>query len=142
MRRNFYVDNGLKSVATADQAKDLIRNTMLLCKKGGFRLHKFTSNSEEVINSVPPDGRVKDKKDPLLVSIDPTIEHALGVHWCMESDMLQFRIKLKDKPLSTRGILSTVSSVFNPLSLVAPFILVVLRILAIKSQFFIRSIID
>ena len=96
VRRNFYVDDGLKSVATTDQAKDLIRNTTSLCKKGGFRLHKFTSNSEEVINSVPPDDRAKDTKDPLLISNDP-VERALGVHWCMESDTLQFRIELKDK---------------------------------------------
>ena len=47
----------------------------------------------------------------------------------MESDTLQFRIELKDKPLSRRGILSTVSSVFDPLGLVAPFILVGKRIL-------------
>lgn len=129
VRRNFYVDDGLKSVATTDQAKDLIRNTTLLCKKGGFRLHKFTSNSEEVINSVPPDDRAKDKRDPLLISSDPTMERALGVHWCIESDTLQFRIELKDRPLSRIGILSTVSSVFNPLGLVAPFILVGKRIL-------------
>ena len=65
---------------------------------------------------------VKDKKDPLLISINPTIEHSLGVQWCMESDTLQFRIDLKDQPLSRRGILSTVSSVFDLLGLVAPFI--------------------
>ena len=41
----------------------------------------------------------------------------------MESDNFQFRIHLKDQPLSRRGILSTISSIFDPLGLVAPFLL-------------------
>ena len=41
----------------------------------------------------------------------------------MESDTLGFRIELKDKPLSRRGILSTISSVYDPLGIVSPVIL-------------------
>ena len=129
VRKDFYVDDGLKSVALVDQAKSLISSTKSLCQKGGFRLHKFVSNSTEVLNSVPPEDRATDKKDLSIVSNDPEIERALGVHWCTESDTLQFRIELKDKPLSRRGILSTVSSIYDPLGLVAPVILQGKRIL-------------
>ena len=52
------------------------------------------------------------------------IECALGVRWCIESGTLQFRITLPDRPLSRRRILWIVSSVFDPLGFVAPFILV------------------
>ena len=123
IRRNFYVDDGLKSVASVEQAKDLIKNTKSLCQKGGFRLHKFTSNSREVVSSVPEEDRATDAKDHRLISNDTAVERALGVHWCIESDTLQFRITMQDKPPTRRGILSTVSSVFDPLGLVAPFIL-------------------
>ena len=100
-----------------------------MCQKGGFHLHKFTSNNSEVLNSISPEDRAADKRNPSLVSNDPAIERALGVHWCIESDTLQFRIELKDKPLSRRGILSTVSSIYDPLGLVAPVILQGKRIL-------------
>ena len=123
IRRNFYVDDGLKSVASVEQAKDLIKNTKSLCQKGGFRLHKFTSNSREVVSSVPEEDRATDAKDHRLISNDTAVERALGVHWCIESDTLQFRIIMQDKPPTRRGSLSTVSSVFDPLGLVAPFIL-------------------
>ena len=107
----------LKSVPSVEQAKELIKNTKSLCQKGGFRLHKFTSNSREVLNSVPEEDRATDAKDHRLISNDTDVERALGVHWCIESDMLQFRIILQDKPPTQRGILSTVSSVFDPLRL-------------------------
>ena len=123
------MDDELKSVPYVEQAKELIKSTRSLCQKGGFRLHKFTSNSREVVNSVPEADRAVDAKDHRLVSNDTAVERALGVHWCIESDTLQFRITMQDKPLSRRGILSTVSSVFDPLGLVAPFILVGKQIL-------------
>ena len=129
VRRNFYVDDGLKSVQFVEEAKELIKNTKSLCQKGGFRLHKFTSNNKEVLSSVPQEDRAIDTKDRHLVNDVTAIERALGVHWCIESDTLQFRIIVQDKPLSRRGILSTVSSVFDPLGLVAPFILMGKRIL-------------
>lgn len=86
VRKDFYVNDGLKSVASVEQAKSLISSTKSLCQKGGFRLHKFVSNRREVLNSVPPEDRATDKKNLSLISNDPEIERALGVHWCIESD--------------------------------------------------------
>ena len=82
-----------------------------------------------MLDSVPPEDRATDKKNLSLVSNNPEIERTLGVLWCIESDTLQLRIELKDKPLSRRGILSTLSSVYDPLGLVAPVILQGKRIL-------------
>ena len=129
VRRNFYVDDGLKSVQFVEEAKELIKNTKSLCQKGGFRLHKFTSNHKEVMSPVPQEDRATHRKDCHLVNDFTAIERARGVHWCIESDTLQFKIIVQDKPLSRRGILSTVSSVFDPLGLVASFILVGKRFL-------------
>jgi len=63
IQRNFYVDDGLKSVRSVKVAKELIKNTKSLCHKGGLRLHKFTSNSREVISSVREEDRAVDAKD-------------------------------------------------------------------------------
>ena len=51
------------------------------------------------------------------------MEWALGVSWCMESDTFQFRIELKDRPLTRRRILSRATSVYDPNGFVAPVIL-------------------
>ena len=129
IRDNFYVDDGLKSVADPDVAIDLIRKSKELCKKGGFNLHKFISNRKEVIQRIPKEEQAKGIQNLDLSQNRLPIERALGVQWCVESDTFQFRIEVKDRPLTRRGILSTVSSVFDPLGLVAPFILIGKRIL-------------
>ena len=129
MRRNFYVDDGLTSVPTTSEAIDLITRTRELCARGGLRLHKFVSNSRAVIDSVAPEDRTKGIKDlDLRLDLLP-IERALGVQWCVESDTFQFRITLDDKPLTRRGVLSTICSVYDPLGFVGPVLLVGKQIL-------------
>ena len=55
--------------------------------------------------------------------MNSSIARALGVVWCLENDSLTFRIELKGTPLSRRGILSSISSIFDPMGLVSPFLL-------------------
>ena len=38
-----------------------------MCEKGGLRLHKFVSNSKEVLQSLRPEDRAKDLVDIELV---------------------------------------------------------------------------
>ncbi|XP_063872995.1 uncharacterized protein LOC135107264 [Scylla paramamosain] len=125
VRNNFYVDDGLKSVATMNEAVTLIQQSKELCYKGGFNLHKFLSNNKDVLAAISPHERADGIKSLDFSKNEDTlpIERTLGVEWCIESDTFQFRIKLKDKPLTRRGILSTVSSIYDPLGLVSPLIL-------------------
>lgn len=94
-----------------------------MCSKGGFRLHKFVSNSKEVIRRIPEQDRADGVKELDLDLDSLPLECALGVQWCVESDCFQFAIVLQDKPCTRRGILSTVSSIFDLLGFVAPLLL-------------------
>ena len=112
LKKNFYVDDALKSVPTEKDAIELVQAVKGMCAKGGFNLTKFVSNSREVMMSVPTEDRAKEIKG---LSIDKLpIERALGVHWCIESDTFKFRIELMDKPCTRRGILATISTIFDP----------------------------
>ena len=42
--------------------------------------------------------------------------------WNSENDTLSFRITVKDLPLTQRGMLAIVSSIYDPLELVSPFL--------------------
>lgn len=94
-----------------------------MCKEGGFRVHKFISNRKEVIEAIPAEDRAKDIKDLDLEHEELPSERVLRIEWCMENNAFQFRITLKDKPFTRRGILSTVSSIYDPLGFAAPFLL-------------------
>lgn len=123
VKDDFYVDDGLKSVRTAEDAFALIDSSRKLCKEGGFNLHKFACNEKSVIVQIPEDIRAKDVQDIDLKFEPLPIERTLGIEWCLESDTFRFRISLTDKPATRRGILSSVSSIYDPLGLVAPFLL-------------------
>ena len=45
-RRN--ADDGLKVVASVEEAVELANDIQEMCKRGGFNLHKFTSIRKEV----------------------------------------------------------------------------------------------
>lgn len=123
MHRNIYVDDCLRSVRTEGKAKEQIDGLRQACAKGGFRLTKFICNRRSVLESIPEEERSKDVKTLDLNYDELPIKRALGVQWCVESDTFRFRITIKDKPLTRRGILSIVSSIYDPLGFAAPFTL-------------------
>ena len=100
-----------------------------MCHHAGFNLHKFTSNKREVIEAIPTEDRAKGIKELNLVKDEFPIERALGISWCIESDCFKFHIVVQDRPLAWRGILSTVSTVYDPLGFLAPLLLVGKRLL-------------
>ena len=100
-----------------------------MCHHGGFNLHKFTSNKREVIEAIPTEDRAKGIKELNLVKDEFPIERALSISWCIESDCFKFHIVVQDHPLAWRGILSTVSTVYDPLGFLAPLLLVGKRLL-------------
>ena len=120
IRNDFYVDDGLKSVPTVEEAIGLIKASQGICASAGLQLHKIMSNKKAVLESVPADDRAKGVKDLDLKVDQLPIERALGVTWCVENDTFQFRIELRDRPFTRRGILSTVSSIYDTNGYVAP----------------------
>ena len=121
LRKNFYVDDCLRSEETEDEAITRIDGVRRACSLGGFRLTKFVCNRSRVLNTIPESERAKQVKRFELRNDNIHLERVLGVDWLVESDAFGFRIVLKDKPLTRRGILATVSSIYDPLGMAAPF---------------------
>ena len=128
LKKNFYVDDMLKSTDSVSSATQLIREVVEMCKMGGFNLTKFVSSNPSVLSNLPDEKKASSMKEENL-PCPATIERALGVVWSVENDSFGFHIEMKDSPLTRRGILSTVSSVFDPLGIASPFVLEGRRIL-------------
>ena len=119
--RSFYMDDCLKSVGSAEEMVDLASKLIALCKRGGFRLTKFLSNDQSVLDSLPP----SEVSPRTSVDLDGEhVERALGVHWETTNDMITFSSNLKEAPPTKRGILRTASSLFDPLGFLTPYTIV------------------
>lgn len=91
VKKNFYVDDCLKSIDDEDTAINL-------CTKGGFRLTKWSSNSRKLLNSIPEDERAQGFQDLDLNMDSLPMERALGIQWCAEMDQFKFKINIKRSP--------------------------------------------
>ena len=129
VKEDFYVDNFLKSKDSVGSAINRIFKIKMMCASGGFNLTKFLSNERAIIQSIPYEDRSKNIKNLNLELDSLPVERALGMTWNIENDTLNFLITLKDLPLIRRGILATVSSIYDPLGLVSPLLLRGKRIL-------------
>ena len=123
IRNDFYVDDGLKSVPTVTSAIELVNNVKAMCHQGGFNPQKFILNNKDVIKCIPDSDRAEGVKEIDLDLDTLPLERTLGVQWCIESDSFKFSVVLQDKPCRRRGILSTISSICDPIGFVAPLML-------------------
>ncbi|KAK0133432.1 hypothetical protein N1851_031063 [Merluccius polli] len=105
---NFYVDDLLKSVPSVQEAVQLMADVTAVCQKGGFHLSKWAAKEMMDLNL---------DKDQLHT------ERALGLQWCTESDNFTFNVQPKPQPLTRRGMLSMVCSIYDPLGFLTPFTL-------------------
>ena len=122
LKNNFYVDDMLKSVENDDKAIRLMKDVKSMYQEGGFNLPNFASNSKRVLESFLGKGRkLGIKNSDLLGSLRK--ERALGVLRNVENDTLGFKVNLKEKPLARRGVLSVLSSIYDPLGFGATFLL-------------------
>ncbi|XP_033099342.1 uncharacterized protein LOC117102986 [Anneissia japonica] len=123
MKVNFYVDDCLASAPDQMKTVRMIKDLSNLCLDGGFRLTKWLSNDKEMLNTVPEAERAPELKSLDLNNDDLPTGRTMGVQWSPQLDTLSFNITAAERNYTRRGILSITSSLFDPLGLVAPFIL-------------------
>ena len=119
---DFYVDDGITSVASSEEAISLVQRAQhCLEKEGNLRLHKIASNCEDVMKAFANEDLAKNLKG-LDFSLDNLpLQRSLGLCWDLKKDTFTFRVDAKeDKPYTRRGVLSVVNSLYDPLGFVAP----------------------
>lgn len=123
IRENFYMDDLIAGGDTVQEVRSFSKIIHDVLLKYGFRLRKYSSNSNEVLNELSSELLAKTLAQPRIES-EVAI---LGVAWHPESDV--FRIKLNTQEIETtqtvtkRMILSYISRTFDPLGLIAPIVL-------------------
>lgn len=123
VNRNFYVDDGLTSAQTPEEATTLVREAQSALATASLRLHKVVSTSKEVMQAFPTADRANDLRDLDLTQDNLPAQRSLGVFWDLECDSFTFRVAPPEKPFTRRGVLSVINSVYDPLGLAAPVVI-------------------
>ena len=117
---SFYVDDCLASVPNINDAAKIISGVKALLAKGGFNLTKFVVNDERLLSFVDDDDMAPEVKD-LTMDCHSKV---LGLKWDVKTDDICFDVNVsRSGPVTRRVMLSTVSSLFDPLGLVTPILI-------------------
>ena len=109
------MDNFLKSMSDENYLVKLVREVISVLNSCGFRLNKFISNSAFVLESLP---KTEISSKHVNLDLNSLIsERTLGLIWNIGNDTFTFKPVIKHLADTKRGILSNVSSVFDPLGI-------------------------
>ncbi|XP_065079713.1 uncharacterized protein LOC135702590 [Ochlerotatus camptorhynchus] len=127
---NHYVDDYLDSVDTIEEAVQLAKEVKTVHERGGFELRHWLSSSAEVLKKIGEEPTESTKN--FVVGKGSGSERVLGMIWLPQEDLFSFAIHFRsdlEKLLNgisyptKRELLSLVMSVFDPLGLVANFVI-------------------
>ncbi|VDO89179.1 unnamed protein product [Schistosoma mattheei] len=104
--KSFYVDDYLAFIDNVQNPIELAKTLGLLLGKGEFRLIKWISNCLQVLESVHPEERAEAVREIDFERL-PT-ERMLGLLWNTMVDSFEFEVRIPRRPLTRRGMLSSV----------------------------------
>ncbi|GFT83481.1 integrase catalytic domain-containing protein [Trichonephila clavipes] len=111
------MDDILSGESTLEGAKKLQTRLSQLLERGGFELHKWVSNSPELLKDLSASSYVFDKEFQ-----DAPVK-TLGMLWDPKVDCLTYKVKISDKVnFSKRDVLSEIARLYDSLGLIGPII--------------------
>jgi len=117
--RDFYMDDYLGGAMSKTGAIKLRDNLISIMSKAGLELRKWLSNDPELIVDVHTDNNSIRAMGELMTKI-------LGLHWNSDDDMLFYTVQQVEvnAPITKRKILSEIATIFDPLGLLGPVIII------------------
>ena len=129
IRSCFYIDDILTGCDNLADAKNLIVDLSEIFKEYGFHLRKWCSNNNMLLENIVEEDR-EVKWDP---QCNQNIIKTLGLIWNSTTDAFQISTKryvnVDQRKLTKRIIASESGSIFDPLGLVMPCVVVAKLIL-------------
>ena len=110
---NLYVDNVITGVKTPEESLPFFSEAKKLFNGAAMNLRDWASNDRNFINTIPECDRAGRKQMKVL-----------GMLWDQEEDTLQFPKITLTSVTTKRQVMQAVSTVFDPLGLVSPTMLI------------------
>lgn len=120
---DFYVDDLMTGCHSVSDALTMQNQLIALLLAGGMELRKWSSNSDQILKSIPVEHR--ERATPLEIG-----NHAedavktLGLFWFHKLDVFGYKVQVTSyTELTKRKVLSEVAKIFDPLGFLAPVII-------------------
>ncbi|XP_055931996.1 uncharacterized protein LOC129962275 [Argiope bruennichi] len=114
--RDLYMDDGITSTPDI-QTTQILQQLIIMFARAGMSLHKWTSNSQELLNGFPTSNPEN------TFPIDGQVSKARGMHWKPFEDLFIFTVKYENESKHTkRAVLSVIAKLYEPLGLLGPVI--------------------
>ncbi|XP_038106811.1 uncharacterized protein LOC119766378 [Culex quinquefasciatus] len=120
VREACYVDDILSGASSPKEAIDCLTQLQGLLSRGGFPIHKWTSNEPTVMERIPESDREK------LIDLDGLIGgvvKALGLYWSPGDDEFRFTVTQAEADATKRRVLSEIGKFYDVLGLLSPVII-------------------
>nr|CAI5825781.1 unnamed protein product [Callosobruchus analis] len=115
--RDLYMDDLVFSQDGEDEAYQVYSESIELFRRENFDLTKWSTNSVRLLESIPMEKRLSN------MVVFKTEMKILCLQWDPQMDILSFKSKVPDEVCTKRSILSAVAQCYDPIGLLAPFIL-------------------
>ena len=114
LQHSFYVDDGVHSVDSPEEAIETLSGAIKILKKHNVRLHKIVGNNQQVMDYFPSSE---------IASASEKETRVLGVCWNTTDDNFSIESPTSLKPYTRRGILSFNKSFYDPIGFMSPLLL-------------------
>ncbi|XP_065093422.1 uncharacterized protein LOC135714080 [Ochlerotatus camptorhynchus] len=124
VENDFYVDDILSGANSIPEAADRIVQLKQLLESGGFPIHKWSSNSPEILRNIPEEE--KEKPFELENISGCEVIKTLGILWDPVTDEFLFAVpeaeKIEMEKITKRYVLSQIARLYDALGLVSPIV--------------------
>ena len=115
---NFYVDDGLASCDSPEQAIKILKHTKATLQQFNIRLCKICSNDISVMAAFPP---TECNISPYLIPLNnDLLQSTLGISWNTSRDELIVQKSVPDRPFTKRGVRRPLTVFSTLLALLVP----------------------
>ena len=118
-----YVDDLVTGGESLQEVEKIKSDFIELFEKGGFKLHKQHSNKPKLeTNDLNSEKELHFAKEYLGTKANET--KILGLNWDKQRDIFRVEIPTESQRLIKRNILKTLASIYDPLGLISPVLLI------------------
>lgn len=120
---DIYVDDICSGCDSTEEAVSLLDELIALLALGGFSLRKWTSSHPEILRKFP----AAELELPSTEDSESPLFKVLGLLWLASRDAFSYSVKFPAPANTKRGVLSALSSIYDPCGWVAPVVFLAKR---------------